>query len=246
MFRFLLKKMKTHLSLLLLSILLLNIENSLSLSITKNRKSEINFSSSTPTFIKIYYEPFCSASMKFFRNSLDEFYKHRNEFINNKIFSGIQFYPGALSDYKVLPDGTEILDCMRKERGCQANKMHACAINILSEDKSKDFIFCFMQNFNSMEREYDRTGRHCAKQIKIDYTILENCMATDGKRFLIDILKEKEKLPKKVNEAPCVLFNEQFNKESQEKVEWNMTSFACEAFKLGKLEVCKNLDEFKI
>jgi hypothetical protein len=152
---------------------------------SKHKKSKINSSTSTstksPTFIKVYYEPLCPDTIRFFKFSLNDFYKHRAEFFKKNIFSGIQFYPGGLTKYTELSDGRVEFSCMHGYKEYEANKMHACALNLFPAEKYREYIFCYMKNIYHLYKDNYEVGRVCGEQIGFDFKVIEQCIKkSDG------------------------------------------------------------------
>lgn len=213
--------------------------------LSKHTNSKINSSSKSPTFLKVYYESLCPDTIRFFKFSLNDFYKHRNVFFKKNIFSGIQFYPGGLTKYSELSDGKVEFSCMHGYKEYEANKMHSCALNLLPAEKYRGYIFCYMKHILSMYKDNYETGKICGEEVGFDFQIIENCSnKSDGDRYLLEILKARDRLPERVRNAPWVLFNDQFDRERELRVERNLISYTCDEFKLGDLQICKNQDDF--
>ena len=238
--------MKSSLT-ILIALLLISVHFCYHTSHHKKSKSSKHkkFRTEKNIVIKVYLEPLCPDTIRFFRYSLMDFYKHHRSFMNLSLVKDIQFYPGGLTRYSEESNGKVHFSCMHGHKECEANKMFACALNLLPSHKYKEFVFCYMKNIESMNRNNHDVGSICATQVEFHFSEIQRCLnGSLANQHLLNILKARDCLPEKVRNAPWVLFNDQFDRDRENQVERNMIHYTCTHFNINNLEVCKDQDEF--
>jgi hypothetical protein len=76
-----------------------------------------------------------------------------------------------------------------------------------------------MKNIYHLYKDNYEVGRVCGEQIGFDFKIIEQCIKkSDGDRYLLDVLKARDRLPERVRHAPWVLFNDHFDMQREQEL----------------------------
>ncbi|KRT83745.1 hypothetical protein AMK59_3384, partial [Oryctes borbonicus] len=115
--------------------------------------------------VSIYYEALCSDSRNFIVNQLAPAY----EDLHDEMF--LDFIPyGKAKTHE--NDGKITFTCQHGPTECQANKIHACVIDILPEQRMQlKYISCMIYDnivpLEALER--------CGKELGVDYNPIADC-----------------------------------------------------------------------
>ncbi|XP_025202679.1 GILT-like protein 1 [Melanaphis sacchari] len=122
--------------------------------------------------IEVYYEALCNDSVNFVSDKLLPVYNKLNKFIN------VTFIPFAQGNITVNPDKTVKSLICKREHECEADKVHACAINkIKDNEKLVKFVNCSLtEGFVSSNKIVPIET--CGKNNSLDESIIteiKNC-----------------------------------------------------------------------
>jgi hypothetical protein len=209
----------------------------LSFGISKNLKSKkLNDS----RVIKVYYEPLCPDSIEYFNSSLRDFYQNFDSFKSE--FRDIQFIPGGKTKYSTSSNNVTF-KCLHGYKECLGNKFHACAINQLSQELSKEYIFCYMRNIlaQGMYRDNYKVSKKCANDLNFDYNILKNCVDNSSDEILLNLIKDRKNLSEKIYYVPWVTIDDNFDLQRLKLIEEDMLAYMCQNYDFSNnISVCKN------
>jgi len=83
--------------------------------------------------------------------------------------------------------------------------------------------------------------KNCSNTLNFDYNLIEKCVKNNGDKLLLEILKERDTLPKRIFYVPWVTINDHFNLTRLRKIEKDMTGYICSSDNTKTLPICKNI-----
>ncbi|KAJ1523859.1 hypothetical protein ONE63_010415 [Megalurothrips usitatus] len=180
-----------------------------------------------PVLVEVYYEALCPDSRSFLLTQLLPTYKQISEAMN------IQLIPYGKA--KTTPWGdTFKFECQHGPPECLANKVHACAQNMIqSSDIRVEYAVCMINdNFNAEE-----AGSSCAKKHNVDWEAIWKCArGSEGSKLLSLYGKKTDKLGY-ISFIPTIAL--QGSTKNQPAILKNLLKEICALYKDEKPEGCK-------
>ncbi|XP_045528162.1 gamma-interferon-inducible lysosomal thiol reductase-like isoform X2 [Pieris brassicae] len=155
--------------------------------------------------IKLFYECFCPGCRDFESTEFNEAINKLNDYLD------IQTYPYGNAETKEHDGKVEFI-CQHGPSECYANKLHACALDIITNHTAALlFNICMMDNSQENLGSDDEAADKCGANMRIDSTPVKSC-AKGAKG--IELLKYYGLESNKVNfkYVPFILINGEENK----------------------------------
>lgn len=113
----------------------------------------------TPVLVTVYYEALCPDSKHFIVKQLQSTFERAPELIDVKLV------PYGKATTTTQKDGSLKFECQHGQTECEANKIHACTIEVIDDFKNRlDLISCMIRD-NSNPKE-------ALKRVRIFYTTI--------------------------------------------------------------------------
>lgn len=101
----------------------------------------------TPVLVTVYYEALCPDSKHFVVKQLQSTFERAPELIDVKLI------PYGKATTIIQKDGSLKFECQHGQTECEANKIHACTIEIVEDFKNRlDLVSCMIRD-NSNPKE---------------------------------------------------------------------------------------------
>ncbi|KAK0083244.1 hypothetical protein PV325_009104 [Microctonus aethiopoides] len=170
--------------------------------------------------IGVYYEALCPDSRGFIMRDLKSTY---DKIPNNVI---IELIPYGKATTNIGPDGYEF-KCQHGARECEANMIHACAIDIITNPSVQlNFITCMIDR-NVWPIKITRT---CAEEMNIDAEPILNCAKSiKGSELLAKYGKMTDALRPPVTYVPTITLDK--DTANQAAILINLLREVCKRFK---------------
>ncbi|XP_058795514.1 gamma-interferon-inducible lysosomal thiol reductase-like [Phymastichus coffea] len=151
--------------------------------------------------ITVYYEALCPDSRNFIIKQLVPTFESLEDYIE------VQLIPYGKAETIVTSDDY-VFKCQHGELECEANIVHACSINKITDSrKSLELIACMIRNnlqpFDILES--------CAGGLDEYKTILNCAQSNEGRRLLAKYGEVTNDLNPKVNFIPTITLDNEFD-----------------------------------
>ncbi|EDW84065.2 uncharacterized protein Dwil_GK13347 [Drosophila willistoni] len=193
--------------------------------------------------VSIYYESLCPDSAKFITEQVYPAVKTELRDVVE-----LTFVPFGKSQFSTM--GAEVtFTCHHGPNECYGNKVHACAIDHIQansyqieytrESLTLDFINCLMKaGKNFPDNVYP--GQRCATENHVNnWENIKTCAnSTEGSILLRKAGETTMKLKEPLTSVPTVLFNEQFDKDVNERAQKNFIGTLCRYVSAPQPRIC--------
>ncbi|XP_064552972.1 GILT-like protein 1 [Drosophila montana] len=193
--------------------------------------------------IAIYYESLCPDSAKFITEQL---YPAMKSELSEAV--ELTFVPFGKSHFQT--QGSEVtFTCHHGPNECYGNKVHACAIEHIQansyqndytrESLTLDFINCLMKaGKNFPDNVYP--GQRCAGESHVNnWENIKTCAnTTDGSVLLRKAGETTQRLKEPLTSVPTILFNEQYDKQVNERAQVNFIGTLCKYVSAPQPRIC--------
>ncbi|XP_014295730.1 GILT-like protein 3 [Microplitis demolitor] len=171
--------------------------------------------------VAVYYEALCPDSRGFVMRQLEPTYQ---KLPNNVV---IQMIPYGKATTTELPNGYKFI-CQHGPRECEANMIHACAIDIIKNPAVQlNFLTCMIEH-NLWPVNITRT---CAEKFHLDAEPILNCSKTNrGAELLAQYGKMTNALKPAVTFIPTITLDG--NSDDQTAILINLLREVCKKFKI--------------
>jgi len=171
--------------------------------------------------ISVYYEALCPDSRSFVIKQLEPTYQSLKENIQ------IQMIPYGKATTTETDNGYEFT-CQHGPIECDANMIHACAIDIIKEPSVQlDFLACMIKN----NLNPTNITKVCAERMRLDAEPILNCFKDSrGKELLAMYGKMTDALRPQVSFIPTVTLDK--NSDNQPAILKNLLEQVCLHFKV--------------
>ncbi|KAH8247685.1 hypothetical protein KR038_008212 [Drosophila bunnanda] len=193
--------------------------------------------------IAVYYESLCPDSAKF---------------ITEQLYPAVRGELRDVVDLTLVPfgksqfftQGSEVtFTCHHGPNECYGNKVHACAIEHIQansyqveytrETLTIDFINCLMKaGKNFPDNVYP--GQRCAQENHINnWENIKTCAnSTEGSILLRKAGETTQRLKEPLTSVPTILFNEQFEKNVNDRAQVNFVGTLCKYVSAPQPRIC--------
>lgn len=193
--------------------------------------------------VAIYYESLCPDSAKFITEQL---YPAMKTELRDSV--ELTFVPFGKSQF--FTQGSEVtFTCHHGPNECYGNKVHACAIEHIQansyqveftrESLTLDFVNCLMRaGKNFPDNVYP--GQRCATENHVNnWENIKTCAnTTDGSILLRKAGETTQRLKEPLTSVPTILFNEQFDKQVNERAQQNFVGTLCKYVSAPQPRIC--------
>lgn len=115
--------------------------------------------SEAPVVVQVFYEALCPDSKNFIVRQLVPTYERLPHLIE------VRYVPYGKADTKQLPDGSLSFECQHGPIECEANRVHACAIENIRDPATRlNLIACMIRDNMIPKDAFNR----CAKDFSLD------------------------------------------------------------------------------
>jgi DNA polymerase IIIc chi subunit len=180
----------------------------------------------------------CSDSVNFVKNQLIP--------LNEKLYQYIDvtFIPFAQGNISTN-NNTTIYTCHREQPECDADRVHACAIeNITDKNKILKFVNCALIEASNNSNNSNELINKCGKQTDINENIINtitNCVSntTESNKLLDNYYKMSRNA--NITNVPTIVINKKYTEENQKEALENFKKVACRYIPdSSNLEECKS------
>lgn len=190
------------------------------------------------TVVSIYYETYCNDSIKFF---VKQFYPAYVSDLHPYIIVDAVPYGNAKTN---ISNGTYTFECEHGSKECEANKVHACVLNlpstILQQDKLK-FINCSLALVNPNSPTYPTA--ECAQIANISVELINKCTTntTESNTYLKQY-GDRTAVVANHGSVPFVAINGVFTNETSTKLVYDFVNNFCKmvTFNSSTPQSCKS------
>ncbi|XP_026291926.1 GILT-like protein 1 [Frankliniella occidentalis] len=187
--------------------------------------------------VTVYYESLCPDSMKFFVNQLYPAMMTESLLAH----TDLTLIPYGFAQTNVSSDGSYSFTCQHGDRECYGNKVHACALQTMTEKgQLLRYLTCLFQTLYR-----DRTALYpsekCADLTGVDpavkQSIVQCANSTKGDQLLADMGKLTPSRPE-LSWVPTVVLNNTKNQQDIDEAQTNLKGTICQYISDPKPSVC--------
>lgn len=179
-----------------------------------------------PVNVTVYYESLCPDSIKFYINQLYPTMEITN--LSTKV--SLELIPYGKSQYTRADDGSLTFTCHHGERECYGNKVHACALNILTSKRERlSYLNCLLGSMLK-DRQAVFPADKCAEDVGIGAQlpqIIECANKTQGNELLAEMGNKTQLLQPKLTSVPTVVFNNKYDQNDFKDSQTNFKGVLC-------------------
>lgn len=157
----------------------------------------------------------CSATVRFFNEHLVETYETYKEFLR------LEFVPWGRPSY----DENGTMNCQFGPRDCFANRVHRCALNLLSgnQDAQMMYMTCeFTTPFPAFSGSY-----LCANAVGINLVDLDYCVTTTGHDLDLAAQEAAREPVEILHYIPTIHFNDVVDRDLRTQAVRRLKSLIC-------------------
>ncbi|ERL95191.1 gamma-interferon-inducible lysosomal thiol reductase-like isoform X2 [Dendroctonus ponderosae] len=156
--------------------------------------------------VSVYYETLCPDSISFIVHQLYPGYYALKEYID------LELVPwGHASEEEI--DGVKNFTCQHGPTECYGNKVHACVIDMASEEVSTEFVFCSERSDAPAD---DTNLQQCAEEVDLSWSEIQECVV-NGKGD--ELLSENGRKTNLVSPTfiPTIILNGTYDQTTQDQ-----------------------------
>ena len=179
----------------------------------------------SPVPVTVYYESLCPDSIRFYNNQLYP----TMEIVNLSTNVDLTLVPYGKSTHKKAENGSWIFECHHGERECYGNKVHACALDVMTSKRERlSYLNCLLKTM------LDNRGavfpvEKCAENISPEEknNIMNCANSTRGEDLLAAQGNKTQMLLPKLTSVPTIVFNNVFDANDQKQAQTNFRGVLC-------------------
>lgn len=170
------------------------------------------------TKVTIYYEALCPDSKHFVIKQMLPTYSRLEDSLS------IEWIPYGNAEMKKTTDGYEF-KCQHGPTECEANRMHACAIDIIKNPKTLlDVIACMIKN----NMEPIEIMRSCTKMSSVNSAPILDCYNSEkGQELLANYGMLTDAVKSKITFIPTIALDKEIDVENQAALLKNLLKQVC-------------------
>ncbi|XP_043275996.1 GILT-like protein 3 [Venturia canescens] len=171
--------------------------------------------------VTVYYEALCPDSRSFLIKQLEPTYQSLNEHITVEMVP----YGKAITTKK---DDSYEFSCQHGPAECEANMIHACAIDIIKNPSVRlEFLVCMIKdNLNPID-----ITKSCGEKMNLDVASILDCKENlKGKELLAMYGKQTDDLRPKISFIPTITLDK--NSDNQREILKNLLKEVCRLYKV--------------
>ncbi|XP_050521431.1 GILT-like protein 1 [Daktulosphaira vitifoliae] len=194
-------------------------------------KPNENPSSPAKITVQVFYEGHSVDSKKFIKEQLIPTNKALNEYMDIKLM------PFALGHIQNQNTTEYTLTCgSDKSNNCIEDKVHACAISLLDQNKTLDFINCTML---LEEADVNEKIKKCGNDIKLDSDVISGISNCVNKDFYALLKKdETAHIEANIKTVPTVFIANNNTEDTAELAKSDLKKAVCESIPEPKPSQC--------
>lgn len=184
--------------------------------------------------VAVYYESYCPDSIKFLTQQLYPVYK-----TPLASYMNLTLVPYGLSNYSISETGTYNFECHHGAKECTGNMIMACILNVYkNQDEQLKLMNCTSDTISKNPKLEEYPAPQCASELKLDYTVVQNCVRDNGNQLLAALGNKTNQLQPKLTNVPTIVFKEKNDPEASKLAQKDFKSALCAQITGKKPEEC--------
>nr|CAH7764763.1 unnamed protein product [Callosobruchus chinensis] len=177
--------------------------------------AEVSADSINRINVSVYYESLCMDSAEFLTTQLHRAYLIHGDKINVDL---VPFGKAKANN----DTGRWNFTCQHGPRECYGNKVQACAVALLDQRKSTEFVVCIMKSSDAVAEE---NLYKCATENNITFTEIKHCAeSSKGDELLAFNGYRTTSVKPPIRFVPTIIFNDSYNQSMQDMALHNFSS----------------------